>query len=161
MNAQDRKIVLIKKEFQYRLILKFIVLVLAGAVISGTMLYFMASRDLVSSYLSAHQAIRSTRDILLPSILVSGAVSVVLIAAATAYVTLYVSHKIAGPLYKVEQILRRIGEGDLTVECHFRRHDELASLGEAVNDMTASLREKIGRGAIQEFRFRRDVSGNG
>ena len=146
MSVRGRKTVLIKKRFQFRLMAKFVLLVLAGSLISGTMLYFMASRDLVNSYFSAHQAIRGTRDILLPSIILSGAVSAVLIAAATAYVTLYVSHRIAGPLYKVEQLLRRIGEGDLTVECRFRKNDELAGLGEALNEMTAGLREKLRAG---------------
>ncbi len=142
MCAQSRKIVMIKREFQIRLILKFVLLVLLGSLLSGLMLYWLASRDLARSYFSAHQAIQSTWQVLLPSILISGAVSVVLTAAATIYMTLYISHRIAGPLYKVEQLLRRVGEGDLTAQCRFRQHDELEGLGEGFNAMVAGLREK-------------------
>jgi methyl-accepting chemotaxis protein len=64
-----------------------------------------------------------------------------------------VSHRIAGPLFKLEQLLRLIGQGDLTVECHFRKNDELAGLGDALNEMNAALRDRVGRLALEEFKL--------
>ena len=37
----------------------------------------------------------------------------------------YVTHKFAGPLYRIEQILRRVQEGDLPLSFRIRRGDDL------------------------------------
>ena len=56
---------------------------------------------------------------------------------------LFISHKIAGPLYKFEMIARQIGSGNLQVNTNLRRLDQLKDLSIAFNDMTTGLREKI------------------
>lgn len=148
-----RSQVFIKRGFQVQLILKFVLLILAGSVISTSILYFAASRDLSTSYFSAHQTIKSTGDLLLPSIILSNLVSILLIAAATVYVTLYISHKIAGPLFKIEKLMKQIGDGDLTVDCSLRGGDELVALSEGMEKMVQGLKEKIAKNDPSEFKL--------
>jgi len=50
------------------------------------------------------------------------------------------SHRIAGPTYRIERTLREIGRGNLDIRITLRKRDELAGIAEAINDMTAGLR---------------------
>ncbi|MBL8991689.1 MAG: HAMP domain-containing protein [Spirochaetia bacterium] len=58
-------------------------------------------------------------------------------------VFLLISHRIAGPIYRMERTLQGIQEGDLTLRVVLRDKDELTDLAEQFNQMTASLNQKI------------------
>ncbi len=53
------------------------------------------------------------------------------------------SHRIAGPLYRYRTIFKAIGEGDLTVSAHTRKHDYVKKESESLNEMITSLRSSI------------------
>jgi len=50
------------------------------------------------------------------------------------------SHKIAGPAYRIEKTLREIGKGNFDIRIRLRKYDELQGIAEAINDMTSNLR---------------------
>ena len=52
------------------------------------------------------------------------------------------SHRIAGPLPKIYQALRNIGEGNFDVKLTLRKYDELRDLGDNINEMAKKLRER-------------------
>lgn len=54
-----------------------------------------------------------------------------------------VSHRIAGPLFQIERVLKSIGEGDLTSRVSLRHKDELKDLAMSINKMVAELSDKI------------------
>jgi len=58
---------------------------------------------------------------------------------AIAILSIFVSHKIAGPVYRLEETTRVIASGDLTCKIHLRHGDELQDLQEAFNKMSESL----------------------
>jgi methyl-accepting chemotaxis protein len=53
---------------------------------------------------------------------------------------IYFTHKVAGPVYKMKRLLRKVGTGDLHVDARLRKGDELQDFFEAFTDMVASLR---------------------
>lgn len=53
---------------------------------------------------------------------------------------IYVTHKIAGPVYKMKRLLGQVGQGSLRVEARLRKGDELRDFFEAFTKMVASLR---------------------
>ncbi len=53
--------------------------------------------------------------------------------------TIFLSHRIAGPLYRFDQCFRRLKGGDLTTRAHLRKHDEAVWLSESFNQMTEHL----------------------
>ena len=67
---------------------------------------------------------------------------------------LFLSHKIAGPAYRIEKILRDIGGGNFNIHLKLRKGDELTSVADAVNDMTAGLKrgESLRQRSLQEIR---------
>ena len=50
--------------------------------------------------------------------------------------------KIAGPLYRFEQFLRAVRDGEQTEPCRIREGDELRELCQLLNEVTAPLRER-------------------
>jgi len=52
------------------------------------------------------------------------------------------SHRIAGPLPKIYQALRSIGQGEFDVNLTLRKHDELKELVETINEMAKSLKAR-------------------
>ena len=138
-----RKQHFIKKGYQTRFILKFCLLVLVGAVISSVLLYWLAQGSLTSTYENSRLAVRSTSTAILPAVIWTNLITLGLVAVATVFVVLYVSHKIAGPLFRFEKELSEIAEGDLTKVIHLRRRDEVTEMADSLNRMTASLRERL------------------
>lgn len=53
---------------------------------------------------------------------------------------IYVTHKIAGPVYKMKRLLGQVGQGNLRVEARLRKGDELRDFFEAFTKMVANLR---------------------
>lgn len=70
--------------------------------------------------------------------------STVLLLPVAAWFGIILSHRVAGPWYRLENILRAIGEGNLTHEVKLRRGDELQSLAEAINGVIRNL-ESVNR----------------
>lgn len=52
------------------------------------------------------------------------------------------SHRLAGPLFRLRAVLRRIGSGDLSPCVRFRRRDQLHDLADEINVCLAGLRER-------------------
>lgn len=57
--------------------------------------------------------------------------------------SIVVSHRIAGPLYRLRQLLKAVAEGDLSVRATIRKNDYLAKEADVVNELIAAFTRKI------------------
>ena len=138
-----RKNYYIKKEFQRNFILKFCGLVAAGAMISGSIIYIAAMSTVTTTFENSRLTIKTTADYILPSVLLSSLIVMVLIGFAAIVVTLFTSHKIAGPLYRIEKDLDELASGNLNVKFMLRGGDEIKKLAANLDNVTRSLKVKI------------------
>ena len=141
--ANRRKNFYIKKEFQRNFILKFCALVVIGAVISGSIIYAVSTATVTTIFDNSRLTIKSTADYILPTVLLSSAVVVVLIGIASVIVTLFTSHKIAGPLYAIEKRVDAITALNLKTEFRLRAGDEIKPLAVGLDVMVTSLRNAV------------------
>jgi methyl-accepting chemotaxis protein len=72
--------------------------------------------------------------------------SFVISAGAVTLAVIYLTHKIAGPLYRFEKSMEAVGRGDLTHVVKTRKGDELKDLEISFNDMIKNLRRKVEAG---------------
>ncbi len=133
----------IKKEFQSKFILKFCLIILAGVLISTGLLFLFSQGTLTSSFHQSRLVIKNTAVAILPAVICTNLITLGLISLATIVVTLFVSHKIAGPLFRFEKEIKEIGQGDLTKKIGLRKEDQITNMAESLNKMTASLHEKV------------------
>lgn len=138
-----RKNYYIDKEFQAIFILKFCSLIVIGSIISGLIVYAMSRATVTTTFINSRLTIKSTADFILPAVLLSGAVVILLIGLATIIMTLFISHKIAGPLYRLDKDVQEITAGNLKVTFRLRSGDELKPLVGSMNDMTNTLRARV------------------
>ncbi len=70
---------------------------------------------------------------------------IIVFILAIAILSIFVSHKIAGPVYRLEETAKFIASGDLTQQIQLRHGDELQDLQEAFNLMSDSLRKMVAK----------------
>ena len=140
----------INKKFQTQFILRFCGLVLLGAVISGAALfsYVFVKDTVTTAFVNSRLSIITTADYILPVILGASIIAIVLVSIATAIVVMYLSHRIAGPLFRIEKDLSQISEGDLTLKILLRTNDEIKRLAENINQTNENIRIKISEAKI-------------
>jgi nitrogen fixation/metabolism regulation signal transduction histidine kinase len=63
-----------------------------------------------------------------------------LMVFAIGVLSIYFTHKVVGPIYKMKRLLKQVGEGSLRVDARLRKGDELQDFFQAFQDMVASLR---------------------
>ena len=66
-----------------------------------------------------------------------------LVFVLLAFHSIFVSHRIVGPLYRFRTTFQAVAAGDLSVRAILRKHDYLGSELESVNQMIASLQAKV------------------
>jgi methyl-accepting chemotaxis protein len=133
----------IKKEFQRNFILKFCVLVLIGSAISGAILYWVSRATVTTSFENLRLVIKSTADYILPAVFFSSLIVIAIIGTATVFITLFTSHKIAGPLYRMEKDVREVALGNLSQEFSLRIGDEVRPIAQALSEMVHFLRKEV------------------
>jgi len=141
--TQQRKTHLIKKEFQYKFILKFCLIILAGVIVSTSLLFAFSQDTLTSSFNQSRLVIRSTGYAILPAVVYTNLITLGLVTLAAFIVILYLSHKIAGPIFRFEKELKNIGEGDLTVKIVLREDDQVKDMADSINQMVGRLHQKV------------------
>jgi len=137
-----RKNYYIKKEFQRSFILKFLSLVIIGVIISGAIVYFMSGSTLTTTFSNSRLAIKNTAEYIFPTVLLSSVSVLIIIGMAAIVMTLFVSHKIAGPLYRIGKDIEELSAGDLNVRFTLRGGDEIKELAEKLDSMVRSLRSR-------------------
>lgn len=139
-NRRSRINYSIKRQMQIRLFLKVLSVVLIGIGMMAIVFYFFSDRQIENSYRQFHIHARNFLDWLLPLIVIS----LFLGGASAASISIFFPHKIAGPLYRIENDLKdRVSGGDLTVRFRLRKGDEVKDLAEAINTMLDTLGGKI------------------
>lgn len=140
-----RRIVYIDKPFQRRFIIKFCLIAVAAMLLASLILYFLSKDTTTATYRYHHLSLNETAQAILPAMVFTNIIVLVGLIAATILVTLYVSHKIGGPLYRVGSILEEIGQGNLNLQIEFRERDQLKDLVPQINDMTQNLNKMVRR----------------
>lgn len=71
------------------------------------------------------------------------AVQILILFALLGVGTIFLSHKIAGPLYRFDQSFRAVAQGDLSLRVHLRKGDEARELTQSFNAMMESLEGSV------------------
>ncbi|MBI5642410.1 MAG: methyl-accepting chemotaxis protein [Deltaproteobacteria bacterium] len=135
----------LKRAFKIKFGLKLCLLTIAGMLAVTLSLYFMTAKPLGDSYGRAIYAIYDLKIRIFPLVFASfySIFILALVTAAIALISVFFSHKIAGPIFRIERNLEVIGGGDLTVYTKFRGNDQLETLADEINLMVRSLNHTV------------------
>ncbi|MFC1804288.1 HAMP domain-containing protein [Candidatus Omnitrophota bacterium] len=138
-----RRIYFIKKSFQARFILKFCALVALGGLLTTSILYILAKQSTTVSIINSRVVVRTSADFLLPVLAQTVLVVIILVSAAMVLVTLFFSHKIAGPLFHFKKTMQALESGDFSSEFSLRELDQLKELAESFDDMIKKIKAQL------------------
>jgi len=124
--------------------LKFCALVAIGGLLTIGILYFLAMRSTTVSIVNSRVVVKTTADFILPILVQTVVVVMIIVSIATIFVTLFVSHKIAGPLYRFKKTMKDLEEGNFSEDFRIRHLDQLQDLAESFNNMIRKVRQEAG-----------------
>jgi methyl-accepting chemotaxis protein len=133
-----RRQLIIKKSFQIKYAVIVFLAVTVTAVAVGTDFY-ISIQGFLKQYLEdipgVSEYIQSMNQIMYGKILVLIVIAVV--------VSFIVSHKFAGPIFKLEKSMLKVKEGDLTYKMYLRDGDEFTQMADIFNDTVAKFRKAV------------------
>jgi len=129
----------IKQKLQVWLLIRIMGVALLTITVAGIILYFYSVTVVDTDYLSFAPKVRKVSEVLLPVFLAASLTSIV----AGLLLALFLSQKIAGPVFRIEQDLLRMRTGDLTDIINVRSTDILKELAQSVNMTVHNIRDMI------------------
>lgn len=151
-NGYKKRIFIVDADFQYRFIRKIAVLAVCLVVVSlcslaaGNYLYgnvevsvVQPMSPIVSDLVGDHKEPTTILELLWPIMFIC----IVITLAATFLFGVIVSHRMAGPIYRIKRNLKKMDQGDLRGEIHLRTNDDFKSLAESVNVLTRKWRQQV------------------
>jgi methyl-accepting chemotaxis protein len=136
--AISRRVYFIRDSSQPHLIVGIQMIYLLLVFFSGIILYMVVNYNLagdLSRPLDGHD----TLDLLLPTLVVLNAIGLI----ATSIISIFFTHRVVGPVYRLRQIMRDAGDGNLAQFAQFRKEDELQELAAGFDAMVVGLNRRI------------------
>jgi methyl-accepting chemotaxis protein len=134
----------IDKKFQTKFIVQFWLIAAIGSLFVIAAVYWLARNTTTVGIMDGRVAVHTTAEYLLPLMLQTVAIELAVVSFFTIIMTLFVSHKIAGPLYRLNATLRALGNGNLR-PMRLRQGDQLQEVASSYNEALEKLNDKIKR----------------
>ena len=136
---ERRKRYLVKKGLQFRYLgLIFIAIILPTLLVVGCLYYLIFS--LMAEQLGIPESIAYNLFPVFKKVNLILLLGIPIISVALLFWGLLISHRIAGPIYRLERELDRIAQGDFSLRLKIRRKDELGSIAEGINKVLDRIR---------------------
>lgn len=133
-NYVIRKQYLIKKGVQLRFMIVIIVSMILIASVTWYSIYSAVMQTLYSQFHGENLALIKhaiTYKLLMRSFLLIFAIAII---------SVFISHRMAGPVYKFEQTIRALSQGKEVEEIKLRKRDEFYGLATAINALINSMK---------------------
>jgi len=126
---------LINKPFQFKMIIIFALIIIFSSNLTAALIYaFLSGAIDLSSIISI-----SPDNIILPSIVIAQIISILFIL----FLGIFITHTLAGPIYRFEKAIKMVSDKDLTVNFSLRKNDEFQHLAGLINNMVKRLNSEL------------------
>jgi len=133
----------IKKSFQAKFFAWFALLLIMEALVIGALFMHISGQTLTTGYQGSQFVIDKTSSFFFTSFVVMSAIVGISVGLAGILVFIFLSHRIAGPLYRFEKALQDLSEGNLATRVKLRRTDELAQLQNTLNGVLEKIDSQL------------------
>jgi methyl-accepting chemotaxis protein len=134
-----RKKLFIKKDFQIRMILIILLITIIFANINGIIIYSFFTRTLGVEAILNWMKISDPVDIIFQVIFVTESIGILIIF----FIAIFVSHRLAGPIYKIGLTLDKISKGNLNEPMKLRKNDEFREIEIEINNAVEGLKDIV------------------
>lgn len=134
-----RKKYLVDRNYQLRLILQIVVLVVVATSVSAVATFMLANREIRPAFYLAHRDTWDLKELMLPVIVGTSFVTFILVSAISAFVALRESHRIVGPVSRLAGALSDLAQGRSSFVGNLRQDDVLKGLDEDITTLSENL----------------------
>jgi methyl-accepting chemotaxis protein len=138
-----RRKLLIKKDFQGRLILGCFLFVAGGGLLFNVLLGVLSADATTISHASHDFQIDQTPLLLVKQILTTNWFLIIIGSVFMMVASLFLSHRIAGPMFRFESTLDNMKKGQLDNIIHLRDKDEGKELAHKINELNSHLSQSF------------------
>jgi methyl-accepting chemotaxis protein len=142
-NKWRRKNYFIKKELQGRYIFSFFIFVVAGSFFFTIIFSLLSADTLTIAYKDYDLRLGKTPVILLKEILSAHWIFVFTGGLLVVLASIFLTHRFAGPVYRLEKSLEEMLKGNFNVEIRLRTKDEAKELAQMLNEFNAGLSSQL------------------
>jgi methyl-accepting chemotaxis protein len=138
-NKYKRRNFFIKKELQGRYILSFFIFVIFGSVLYASIFSMLSADSMTIVYKDNNLTLGQTPAILLAEMLKANWILILSGGVLGVIVAMFLSHRVAGPIFNLERSISRMAGGDLSVDVRLREKDEGKELAAGLNELRGRL----------------------
>ena len=131
------------KNFQLKFVYRFITLLVIASVVLGVILYYLCSNSVTTAFENSRLVVKTTADFILPAIIIGSLIMFIFVGIISIILTIMFTHKIAGPLYRIEKFIVGFKDGYISNFICLRSTDEIKDLAEKCNDMSKEFSCRI------------------
>lgn len=128
--------------FQMRFVFKFCTILIASFLLIGGGMFVISQHPKTVAIENTEILLKSTSHLIFPELALILLVVAAFASLVVLFLTLFVSHKIAGPIFRMKKELEFVQAGDLTRKFSIRNSDQLQELARSLDTMTQTLRKK-------------------
>jgi methyl-accepting chemotaxis protein len=133
----------IKKELQGRYILSFFIFVVLGSIMYAAIFSMLTADSFTIVYKDNNLTLGKTPYILLAEMLKANWILILSGGVAGVIIAMFLTHRFAGPLFKLERVVREMAAGNLSVDTTLRKRDEGKELAELINLLKETLAANV------------------
>ncbi|MFH1594517.1 MAG: methyl-accepting chemotaxis protein [Candidatus Omnitrophota bacterium] len=135
----------IKKPFQTKFIVGFILLLIFQVLLIGGLLMRSSNQTITTGYSGSRFVMEKTSSFFFINFIIVGLSTGITIGIAGFLTFIMLSHRIAGPLHRFENVLNGLSEGNLLNRTNLRRTDQLAELQRALDKALKNIDDQLKR----------------
>ncbi len=133
----------INKELQGKFIFHYFIFLTLGSLMFVGILSFFSSNTLSMSYDNYHLQLGTTPEILFKNILSAEWSFIVFGGILISFITLRLTHRVAGPFFRFEKALNEMIHGNISRKIILRPKDEGKGLAKKINTFNDRLSENL------------------
>lgn len=135
-----RKQYIVSTRFQMRYVGQILLLVFLTAVLCSYVVYYTSMISLGEKLSNVYPQGRLVSIVKAVNFRIL--LSIIFVSPLVALIGIFLSHKIAGPIYRMERFVETMRAGDLTGKLALRQGDELIALANGIDALNEQLRAK-------------------
>ncbi|MCX8093605.1 MAG: HAMP domain-containing protein [Candidatus Goldbacteria bacterium] len=137
-----RRQYIIDKKFQFKYLFYILTMMISTVLIVSFTIFFIIWDKIIKEFFYIPDAAKKLSDIFISTsqILI---IPVAILLVIFSMISILLSHKIAGPIYRVRKIAEELKKGNLNIQVRFRKDDELHNLADALNNMIFGIKNLI------------------
>ena len=132
-NTFVRKQFLVNNQYQFRFMAEILLVVILATSLSAAATYVLIGGEMASGFHSSERILENIRQSLPKILLLSSLVTFIAMALMGSFITLRETHRVIGPVGKMDRKFREMTEGNFSYMIPLRNADVLKGLDESIN----------------------------